>query len=707
VSSVSLENNDTNALRIAIVGNPNSGKSTLFNAITGFRQKTGNYPGVTVEKKSGFKKLLNPLSKKYFECEFTDLPGTYSLYPKSLDESVAAKVVLDEKNENHPDIILLVLDASNLKRNLLLASQVIDLGHPTLVALNMIDISEELGYKINIEILASMLGVPVVPINSRKKRGIDLLENKIFEAAASSFFKDDKYQKHYTELLGEDSTSENSYFTKLLSHFTIKKSTVLNNDDVIKFEYKDNLDRFKKINEIWGACVTHQQPKTKKNITQKLDDILLHRFLGPLIFLFTLFIIFQSVFYIAEFPMSMIETIFSQLSSWLKDILPTGKFSGLLTDGIVTGLSGIVVFVPQIALLFGFLALLEDSGYMARVTVIMDKLMRGIGLNGRSVIPLISGVACAVPSIMGTRTIPNWRERLITIMVTPLISCSARLPVFTLLISLMVSEESSGSFFNTKGLWLMGLYLAGFFAAVLVALILKFIIKSKEKSYFIMELPVYRRPQWNTVFFTVLEKIKVFVWEAGKVIMVISIVLWLLKSFGPGEEFKTVENRIIQNNIKLSANKVSSLDSDKIINENAALNAKILELSYAGHLGRMIEPAIKPLGFDWKIGISLITSFAAREVFVGTMATIYSSTEEESTLRAKISQQKDPVSGKKIYTYATCCSLLIFYLFALQCMSTIAIVKRETKSWKWPIVQFIYMGAMAWLGSFITYSMLS
>ena len=687
--------------RIAIVGNPNSGKSTLFNALTGFRQKTGNYPGVTVEKKIGQKRLKLPGKKKQILTEIIDLPGTYSLHPKSLDEQVAAQVILDAKNESYPDLLLVVLDASNLKRNLLLATQILDLGRPTIVTLNMIDIALDLGYHIDTEKLSKSLGVPVIPINSREKTGINLLE-KVLSESCSVLIKNEQGQTNNADSLS-DARAESTLAEVTQSSVDSRAGSRLDGQN----EYKNNLARFKKINVLWDACVNVQSPKSTKNFSHGLDQVLLHRVFGPIIFLFILFLIFQSVFYVAEFPMSMIETIFSQLSLWLKDILPSGKFSGLLTDGLVSGVSGIVVFVPQIALLFGFLALLEDSGYMARATVIMDKLMRGIGLNGRSVIPLISGVACAVPSIMGTRTIPNWRERLITIMVTPLISCSARLPVFTLLISLMVPEESPDSFFNTKGLWLMGLYLLGFFAAILVALILKFIIKTKEKSYFIMELPVYRKPQWSTIFLAVLEKIKVFVWEAGKVIMIISVVLWFLKSFGPGEEFKTVENRIRQNETILSSNKLSYLDSDKIINENTALNAKILELSYAGHLGRMIEPAIKPLGFDWKIGISLITSFAAREVFVGTMATIYSSTEEESTLRAKISQQKDPVSGKKIYTYATCCSLLIFYLFALQCMSTIAIVKRETKSWKWPVIQFLYMGAMAWFGSFITYYVLS
>ena len=702
--------NDKNekVIRVAIIGNPNSGKSTLFNALTGLRQKTGNFPGVTVEKKTGTIKLCEPATGTWSSFEITDLPGTYSLYPKSLDEQIAFKVITDANDMDYPDITLVVLDASNLKRNLLLASQVIDLSRPVLIVLTMGDIATSMGYEIDTEKLEEKLGVPVVSVNSLKKQGMESLKQNLFRARTSVFFPSDKY-KNTVDLLPARTIHAASHFGALLKHIVLSSAESKENlsNDFGRFEYRDNLDRFKEINLIWTSCVIIKEIPVKKSISDRIDDVLTHRFFGPLFFLLVLFAIFQSVFYLAELPMAIIESGFSSVSHWLKDALPAGKLSGLVTDGIISGLSGIVVFVPQIALLFGFLAVLEDSGYMARVTVIMDKLMRGIGLNGRSVIPLISGAACAVPAIMGTRTIPNWRERLITIMITPLISCSARLPVFTLLISLMVPEEESVGFFSSRGLWLLGLYLMGFFASVLVALVMKLLVKAREKSYFIMELPVYRSPQLRTVLLTMMNKVRVFLWDAGKVIMIISIALWLLKSFGPNPDYKRYETLLEQNELTLGRTPKTLNETETLNTEKRDLNAKLLESSYAGHLGRFIEPAIKPLGFDWKIGISLITSFAAREVFVGTMATIYSSTEEEMTLRNKIAEQKNPLNGKKIYDKATCVSLLLFYVFAMQCMSTMAVVRRETKSWKWPLIQFFYMGAMAWAASFTAYSLLS
>jgi ferrous iron transport protein B len=692
--------------RLAICGNPNCGKSTLFNVLTGLRQKTGNFPGVTVDKKTGKRTIKCQSSEASYEFDITDLPGTYSLYPKSMDEQVTFDVLTNTNGIDFPDIILIVLDASNLKRNLLLASQIIDLDRPVVIALNMIDIAEDLGYEINIEKMERLLGAPVAAINSRDKKGIKTLEQKILSATNTQFIKESKYEKLISITPAEFKSETTSVYNQLIN-FSLSESFRKGEaiaEELQRFEYKDNMMRFQKISNIWEEAVIIRQIKRKKSFVNRLDEILLHRFAGPLVFLFVLFLIFQSVFYIAELPMNLIESLFLTLSNQLNDILPQGKISSLLTDGIISGLSGIVIFVPQIALLFGFLAILEDSGYMARVTVIMDRLMRSIGLNGRSVIPLISGIACAVPSVMGARTIPNWRERLVTIMVTPLVSCSARLPVFTLLISLMVPENSKFGFLNERGLWLLGLYLSGFISAILVSFALKFIIKTKEKSHFIMELPVYRIPQWRTVFITMFEKIKVFLFDAGKVILVISILLWVLKSFGPGTEFRKCELQIQKNTITILNNKISKAEEDKLLGQNSELNSKLLENSYAGYMGRFIEPAIKPLGFDWKIGISLITSFAAREVFVGTMATIYSSSEDEIALREKIASQKNLITGEKVYSYATCLSLLVFYLFAMQCMSTMAVVKRETKSWKWPIFQFLYMGALAWISSFIVFN---
>jgi ferrous iron transport protein B len=711
-------------LRIALAGNPNSGKSTLFNSLTGLHQKTGNFPGVTVDKKTGHAKFLNPDTKKEQAAELIDLPGTYSLYPKSPDEKVSFEILTDPSHKNYPDITIIVADASNLKRNLLFATQVMDLKRPVLLALNMIDVAQELGYRVDAAQLERELGIPVVALNSRQKKGLDELKCKLFSAKISSaLYKEEDAFKKQLPASADAFFSSSSSFGAMLrlasvsEEKLIKAATAANENTgevspefYRNFERTDNLARFKLINSIWEKCVQRNETDHGKGRTEKIDKVLTHRFFGIGIFLLVLFLIFQSVFFLAEFPMKWIEDGFSILQSWMKTSLPAGALNDLVRDGILAGLSGIVVFVPQIALLFCFIAILEDTGYMARVSFIMDKLMRGFGLNGRSVIPLISGVACAVPAIMGARTIGNVKERLITILVTPLMSCSARLPVYTLLISLMIPDKQGAGFFNERGLWLMGLYLLGFVAAIVVALILKFILHAKERSYFIMELPVYRLPQWKTVGHTIFEKVKVFLWDAGKVIMAISIVLWFLSNYGPAKDFSAcseklsaTENQIAQLRLEEKIGderKIELLESERV-----ALQSQRLGASYIGRLGKFIEPAIAPLGFDWKIGISLITSFAAREVFVGTMATIYSSgSDDEKSVREKMAGEKNPENGKPVYSRAVCISLLIFYAFAMQCMSTLAVVRRETNSWKWPLVQFLFMGGMAWLGSFIAFT---
>jgi ferrous iron transport protein B len=719
---------DKKIIRIALAGNPNSGKSTLFNILTGLNQKTGNFPGVTVDKKTGTAKITDNSSNKIRDVEFIDLPGTYSLYPKSLDEKVSFEVLTDPLNKDYPDIVILIADASNLKRNLLLASQIIDLKRPAILALNMIDIAEDLGYEIDSKRLEQELGIPVVELNSREKKGINTLEQKIFTARISELLEKNSHGNLDENLLEEikinfQSSSGFGSLLRMASELENNSENIpvtigTSKENVIqkiggkefftRFEKQDNLERFKLINVIWEKCVSRKNTSKAKTISEKIDDVLTHRFFGVLIFMCVLFLIFQSIFFLADFPMKWIEGGFAELQQWTKNILPHGVVNDLIADGILAGFSGIVVFVPQIVLLFGFLAILEDTGYMARVSFIMDKMMRGFGLNGRSVIPLMSGVACAVPAIMGARTISNVKERLITILVTPLMSCSARLPVYTLLISLMVPEKDDPGFFNEKGMWMMGLYLLGFVSAILVALVFKFILRAKERSYFIMELPVYRKPQIKNVLMTIYEKVKVFLWDAGRVIMIISIVLWFLSSYGPGDQMKTIEKKWETVISECCGGTKRNSDSGKegYLIMKAQEASEKLEASYAGHLGKFIEPAIKPLGFDWKIGISLITSFAAREVFVGTMATIYSSgSDEVKSVRVKLAEETDPKTGKKIYTKAVCMSLLIFYVFAMQCMSTLAVVKRETKSWKWPLVQFLFMGIMAWAGSFIVFNL--
>jgi ferrous iron transport protein B len=661
-------------ISVALVGNPNSGKSTLFNSMTGLHQKTGNYAGVTVDKHYGSYKHKNQ------EFKITDLPGTYSLYPKSLDEEVACRALLsvDEKI----DVVVIVADASNLKRHLLLATQLIDLKMPCVLALNMIDEAAKNNTVIYNEELEKLLDIPVIPINSRSKEGVHELKEAITRAKISDtvFYNFEKQKQLFPQI--------DSYQTLIQLALDTKKEQP---HAIKEFELNDNLHRFSKINYMVAKCIK-QPEKLNKNLTQKLDTFFTHKVFGFAFFFLVLFVIFQFIFYVAEYPMTWIEEGFAYLMNLVAVSLPKGQLSDLLVNGVLAGISGIVVFVPQIALLFFFIAILEDTGYMARASFILDKVMRKFGLNGKSVIPMISSVACAVPSIMSTRTITNWKDRMITILVTPLISCSARLPVYTLLISMMFAKDKSIGILNYQGLVLMGMYLLGFGAALLAALILKHVLKTTEKSYFIMELPVYRKPQWQTVAMLVFDKVKVFLFDAGKIILTISIVLWFLTSHAPGDAFEKLDSNAVATNL-----------------QEADLNAQKLEASYAGILGKKMEPVIKPLGFDWKIGIALITSFAAREVFVGTMATIYSSGDSENTetLREKLIAEKNFETQLPAYSSAVCWSLMIFYVFAMQCMSTLATTYRETKHWKWPAIQLVFMTGLAYLSSLLVYNILN
>lgn len=661
-------------ISVALVGNPNSGKSTLFNSMTGLHQKTGNYAGVTVDKHYGSYKHKNQVFK------VTDLPGTYSLYPKSLDEEVACRALLsaDEKI----DVVVIVADASNLKRHLLLATQLIDLKMSCVLALNMIDEAAKNNTVIYYEELEKLIDIPVIPINSRSKEGIQELKEAITRAKISDtvFYNFEKQKQLFPQI--------DSYQTLIQLALDTKKEQP---HAIKEFELNDNLHRFSKINYMVAKCIK-QPEKLNKNLTQKLDTFFTHKVFGFAFFFLVLFVIFQFIFYVAEYPMTWIEEGFAYLMNTVAVSLPKGQLSDLLVNGVLAGISGIVVFVPQIALLFFFIAILEDTGYMARASFILDKVMRKFGLNGKSVIPMISSVACAVPSIMSTRTITNWKDRMITILVTPLISCSARLPVYTLLISMMFAKDKSIGILNYQGVVLMGMYLLGFGAALLAALILKYVLKTTEKSYFIMELPVYRKPQWQTVAMLVFDKVKVFLFDAGKIILAISIVLWFLTSHAPGNAFEKLESNAVATNLS-----------------EADLNAQKLEASYAGILGKKMEPVIKPLGFDWKIGIALITSFAAREVFVGTMATIYSSGDSENTetLREKLIAEKNFETQLPAYSSAVCWSLMIFYVFAMQCMSTLATTYRETKHWKWPAIQVVFMTGLAYLSSLVIYNVLS
>ncbi|MBX6380561.1 MAG: ferrous iron transport protein B [Thermoflavifilum aggregans] len=697
---------------IVLVGNPNSGKTSLFNALTGLNQKVGNFPGVTVDKKVGYTRLDHRL-----EAKVVDLPGTYSIYPRSADEWVTFDVLLNPRNPDRPDMVICLADASNIKRNLLFCSQIIDLKIPVVIALTMMDIAQQKGIRIDVPALELSLGVPVVPVNPRKEKGIGALKKALALTAAGQYkppsgdfipirelasgliCKTRKYvevRSDYAALLVAAHHEQLKFLNggQRLALMNILAEERFNRARV---QGEEIMQRYQRIAQIMNQAVVVDDPHRKNLITEHIDQVLLHRFWGYVILLAVLFLLFQSIFWLAQYPMGLIEQAFTWVSTWLSDVLPSGWFSDLLINGLVAGLSGIAVFVPQIMILFGLITILEDTGYMARVSFLSDRLMRQVGLNGKSVMPLISGLACAVPAIMATRNIENYKERLITILVTPLMSCSARLPVYIVLISLVIPDRYLLGFLSLQGLVMMGLYLLGFFTALTVAWVMKHLIHLKEKSYFILELPVYRSPRWKNVFITMVQKARIFVTDAGKVIMVISLILWILASYGPHRQMEQLKTHYTQ----LMDQQPQQRDALEV-----EYQAQRLEHSYAGILGHIIEPVIRPLGFDWKIGIALITSFAAREVFVGTMATLYSvqggKDADRDTLRQKLEQARRP-DGTKVYTLPVGLSLMIFYVFAMQCMSTLAVVKRETKSWKFPLVQLAYMTCLAYVASFITY----
>jgi ferrous iron transport protein B len=697
-------------INIALVGNPNSGKSSLFNALTGLNQQVGNFPGVTVDKKTGQCQISENLT-----ATLIDLPGTYSLYPKRSDEWVAYKVLLQQDEDIKPDMVLLVADASNLKRNLLFCSQIIDLKIPVVMALSMTDLAKNKGTEIDISGLERELGVQVVNINPRKNKGIPALKKVIEQTFISNFISPREFidnaslaEKPVDELkslLPGISDYTALHYLINHSHFKLeeglqKKILAIEESsgfNPTKSQAEEIMQRYSRIKYIMNQTVVEADPLQRTIFTEKLDNILLHRKWGYLILLAVLFLLFQSVYWIAQFPMDAIEWSFSKLSGTLGDILPAAWLSDLLINGVVAGLSGIIIFIPQIMILFGLITLLEDTGYMARISFLTDKLMRSVGLNGKSVMPMISGLACAVPAIMSARNIENRKERLLTIMVTPLMSCSARLPVYTILIALVVPSKLYFGFLSVQGLVMMALYLLGTIIALLVSFVMRWFIDIKERSFFILELPVYRSPRWKNALTTMVEKAKIFVFQAGKIIMVISLLLWVLSSYGPPTKMAAVSTRY-EKLIQTNPNQQKELSKKR--------QMELLENSFAGILGKAIEPAIRPLGYDWKIGIALITSFAAREVFVGTMATLYSvgddADENNNTLRQKMSAAVK-ADGTKVYNLASGLSLMVFYMLAMQCMSTLAIVKRETRSWKWPAIQLVYMTALAYLLSWLTY----
>ncbi len=699
-------------INVALIGNPNTGKTSVFNALTGLNQKVGNYPGITVEKKQGSCRLTDGL-----KARIIDLPGTYSLNASSLDESVVIELLLNKNDKDYPDVAVVVTDVENLKRNLLLYTQIKDLKIPTLLVINMADRMKPKGISLDIAVLEKALYTKIAVVSTRKNEGIENLKNLISDygnLSSEPCLDISVIDATYFEGLKKAFPNQSTYklwlvITQDVNFGKLDKNTIesqsnfktKSNSELKRLQQKETVKRYQFINEALKKGFT-VNPETATDLRAKLDRILTHKVFGYLIFFAILLLIFQSIFKWAEAPMEFIDTTFASLSEWVKATLPAGMFTDLLAEGIVPGIGGVVIFIPQIAFLFLFLALLEESGYMSRVVFLMDKIMRRFGLSGKSVVPLISGTACAIPAVMATRNIESWKERLITILVTPFTTCSARLPVYLIIISIVIPE---GTFFGLgyQALTLMLLYLIGFGMAVGSAYVLHKVMKIKSRTFFVIEMPNYKMPLFKNVAITVIEKTKVFVFEAGKIILAISIVLWFLASFGPGENFNNAESIVKAENPTLS---VDALD-DKIEEHK-------LEHSYIGIIGKSIEPAIKPLGYDWKIGIGLVTSFAAREVFVGTMATIYSigssnDIEDEdvamNTIKNRMASETF-ADGRKVFNFASGISLLLFYAFAMQCMSTLAIVKRETNSWKWPLFQLVSMSAFAYIVALVAYQIL-
>ena len=672
---------------LLLLGNPNTGKSSLFNKLTGLNQKVGNFPGVTVEKKEGTINFKN----NYF-ANVIDLPGTYSVNSFSPEEEVVSNILL-EKNKISPDAALIVSDIENLKHNLLLFTQVKDLGIPLYLIINMCDVMEKRGIALDISTLEEELKTKIFLISTRNSIGIDDLLNEIpniFDSDTSAIV-DNNYMDFGT-IQKINNENKSSLFYK---RWLLQINKISNLDDLKKIKHKEAVHRYRFINNKLNKTLNIDRKKAY-DLRSKLDNIFLHPFWGTIIFMSILALIFQTIFTWSSYPMDFIDEMFSNLSNYTKAVLPEGVFTNLLAEGIIAGIGGVIIFVPQIALLFMFISILEETGYMSRVVFLFDKRLKKYGLSGKSIIPLISGVACAIPAVMSTRNINDWKQRLTTILIVPFMTCSARLPVYLILISIVIPDNYF-FIFNYQGLTLLGLYLLAVLMALISAFVFSKMIKSNLKNYVVIEMPNYKIPVLKNVLFTVYSKTKSFVFEAGKIILSISILLWILASNGPGDDFKYAEQIILE-----------KYDNKKNISElDYEIQSYRLENSYIGTAGKILEPILNPLGYDWKIGIAIITSFAAREVFVGTLATIFSvGSENVETIKEKMSYQRKQ-NGQLLFNLPTGVSLMVFYAFALQCMSTIAIVKKETNSWKWPAIQFTFMTIIAYISALIVYQTLS
>lgn len=693
-------------INVALIGNPNTGKTSVFNQLTGMNQQVGNYPGITVEKKVGFCKLTNNI-----KANILDLPGTYSLNASSIDENVAIEMLLNKNDKLYPDVVVVVADVENLKRNLLLFTQIKDLEIPTILVINMADRMKYKGISLDIPYLEQQFNTKIALVSTRKGYGIDLLKELIVSYKSLSCepcLSASSIDPDYFDSLR--TTFPNQLLYKLwlvitqdvnflnLERNEIQSKLTKSHSDLKRLQQKETIKRYQYINEVLKKGL-QINTAIAKDFRSKLDRILTHRIFGYVIFFVLLFLIFQSIFDWSKVPMEFIDSSFVSLSAMVNESLPPGVLTNLISQGIIPGIGGILIFIPQIAFLFLFISILEESGYMSRVVFLMDKIMQKFGLSGKSVVPLISGTACAIPAIMATRNIENWRERLITILVTPFTTCSARLPVYAIIIALVIPDKKVFGIMNLQGLTLMLLYLLGFAMALLAAYILNSILKIKGKSYFIVEMPNYKLPLFKNVAINVVEKTKAFIFGAGKIILAISVVLWFLASYGPGENFSNAA-MIISEKIENS-----QLPSAELENKIASFK---LENSYIGIMGKSIEPVIAPLGYDWKIGIAIISSFAAREVFVGTLATIYSveDSENQDTIKNKMASEVHSKTGEKIFNFASGISLLLFYAFAMQCASTVAVTKKETNSWKWPLIQLSVMTGLAFLVALLAYQIL-
>ncbi len=695
---------------VALAGNPNSGKTSLFNLLTGSNLRVGNFPGITVEGFSGTLVL-----EDVGEIKLVDLPGAYSLFPNSADERITTEVLIDPNHEDHPELVVYVADANHLDRQLLALSQILDLGIPTVLVLSLIDEFEQRGNVVHTDQLEKKLGIKVLTISSRKNKNIAELKDLIIESLRVRWKPIKKINQLHSDAIkmladiGQVETVTNIYQRWMWAHHYewLGCSTGLSAEawceklqrhrfEPLKEQVEETFARLNKLESLAYNVISKKPSHQSK--TEKLDAVLTHWVLGPLIFFVIMLLVFQAIFAWATYPMDLIEAGFGALGNAAAEVLPGNWFGDLITEGVIPGLSGVLIFIPQIAILFFLVSILEEIGYMARAVYLFDRFLQRFGMNGRSVVALISGGACAIPAVMSTRTIVNWKERLITILVTPFISCSARIPVYTVLIAFVVPYESILGIFNSQGLAFAGLYILGIVSALLAGWVFKKILKSKMTSFLVMELPSYRSPDWRSVWRNIKIKVGAFIVEAGKVILLISIVLWFLASYGlPG----SMDEAEAAARIEAQASNASTEATQDLI------AARRLEASFAGKLGKLIEPAIQPLGYDWKIGIAVLTSFAAREVFVGSMATIYSigSEENEFRIREHLSKQRDPNTGALIFDYATALSLLLFFVFAMQCMSTLAVVKKETRSWKWPLIQLSFMTVVAYVVSLLAYQL--